>query len=67
MTPAPIRILGIDPGLRNTGWGVIETQGSRLSFIACGRVRSDASLNMGERLSQLHLGPDGRHRRPCAA
>ncbi len=56
MSPAPIRILGIDPGLRNTGWGVIEAQGSRLSFIASGRVRSDASLNMGERLSQLHLG-----------
>ncbi|MGD9659223.1 MAG: crossover junction endodeoxyribonuclease RuvC [Methylocystis sp.] len=56
MTPAPIRILGIDPGLRNTGWGVIEARGSRLSFIACGRVRSDASLNMGERLRQLHDG-----------
>jgi len=50
------RILGIDPGLRNTGWGVIAAQGSRLSFIACGRVRSDASLNMGERLRQLHDG-----------
>jgi len=56
MTAAPIRILGIDPGLRNTGWGVIEAQGSRLSFVACGRVRSDASRGMGERLRQLHEG-----------
>ena len=56
MTPLPIRILGVDPGLRNTGWGVIEAQGSRLSFIACGRVRSDAARNMGERLRQLHEG-----------
>ena len=56
MTPLPIRILGVDPGLSNTGWGVIEAQGSRLSFIACGRVRSDAARNMGERLRQLHEG-----------
>lgn len=56
MTPPPIRIIGIDPGLRNTGWGVIEASGSRLSFIACGRVRSDAALGMGERLRQLHEG-----------
>jgi crossover junction endodeoxyribonuclease RuvC len=56
MIPAPIRILGVDPGLRNTGWGVIEAQGSRLSFIACGRVRSDAALGMGQRLRQLHEG-----------
>lgn len=56
MTTVPIRILGIDPGLRNTGWGVIDAQGARLSFVACGRVRSDASLGMGERLRQLHEG-----------
>ncbi|HEY8162928.1 MAG: crossover junction endodeoxyribonuclease RuvC [Methylocystis sp.] len=56
MSSPSIRILGIDPGLRNTGWGVIETQGSRLSFIACGRVKSDDSLGMGDRLRQLHEG-----------
>ena len=56
MMALPIRILGIDPGLRNTGWGIIEAQGSRLSFIACGRVHSDAEANMGERLRQLHEG-----------
>jgi len=56
MTMLPIRILGVDPGLRNTGWGVIAAQGSRLSFIACGCVRSDGAASMGERLRQLHLG-----------
>jgi crossover junction endodeoxyribonuclease RuvC len=56
MSTPTIRILGIDPGLRNTGWGVIESQGSRLSFVACGRVQSDAALDMGNRLRQLHEG-----------
>jgi crossover junction endodeoxyribonuclease RuvC len=56
MSQLPIRILGIDPGLRNTGWGVIDCQGSRLSFVASGRIRSDASLDMGNRLRQLHEG-----------
>ena len=56
MLHTPIRIIGIDPGLRNTGWGVIEALGSRLSFVACGVVRSDASLTLGDRLRQLHDG-----------
>ena len=59
MSAAPIRILGIDPGLRNTGWGVIEADGSRLSFVACGAVHSDAALSLGERLRQLHDGLAG--------
>ncbi|MEA2760068.1 MAG: crossover junction endodeoxyribonuclease RuvC [Methylobacteriaceae bacterium] len=56
MLPAPIRIIGIDPGLRTTGWGIIEAQGSRLSFIACGCVRSDDKLTTAARLRQLHEG-----------
>ncbi|MEA2939843.1 MAG: crossover junction endodeoxyribonuclease RuvC, partial [Bradyrhizobium sp.] len=36
MSQLPIRILGIDPGLRRTGWGVIESFGNRLTFIGCG-------------------------------
>jgi crossover junction endodeoxyribonuclease RuvC len=56
MLPAPIRIIGIDPGLRTTGWGIIEAQGSRLSFIACGCVRSDDRLSTAARLRQLHEG-----------
>lgn len=56
MPPTPIRIIGIDPGLRNTGWGVIEAEGSRLSFVACGAVHSDAGMSLAERLKQLHEG-----------
>src|SRR5947209_9120401 len=56
MVPPPIRIIGIDPGLRTTGWGIIEAQGSRLSFIACGCVRSDDKLSTAARLRQLHEG-----------
>lgn len=56
MRSAPIRIIGLDPGLRNLGWGVIEQDGSRLSFVACGSVHSRAGSPLGERLKQLHEG-----------
>ena len=36
-----IRIIGIDPGLRRTGWGVVDTLGNQLRFVASGTVRSD--------------------------
>lgn len=49
-----VRIIGIDPGLRNTGWGVIECDGSRLSYIADGSVHSDADASLPERLLQIH-------------
>jgi len=55
----PIRILGIDPGLRNTGWGVIEQDGSNLHFIACGTIKSDEKAELAERLRQLHDGLQG--------
>jgi crossover junction endodeoxyribonuclease RuvC len=51
-----IRILGIDPGLRKTGWGIIVQEGTRLSFVACGTVTSDNALSTAERLRQLHDG-----------
>jgi crossover junction endodeoxyribonuclease RuvC len=56
LPPKPVRILGIDPGLRRTGWGVIETQGSRLSFVAAGVILSDEKLPLSERLRQIHAG-----------
>jgi crossover junction endodeoxyribonuclease RuvC len=56
MDLAAIRIIGIDPGLRNMGWGVIEVLGSRLAFVACGSVHSRVSLSLAERLRQLHEG-----------
>lgn len=49
-------ILGIDPGLQHTGWGVITARGNQLSFIACGTIHSDAKKSMPERLCQLHDG-----------
>lgn len=52
----PIRILGIDPGLRKTGWGVVVSEGSKLGFVACGCVESDGTLPLSERLRQLHDG-----------
>ncbi len=49
-----IRILGVDPGLRNTGWGIIECEGPRLAFIACGVIRPDADAPMAQRLLCVH-------------
>ncbi len=51
-----MRLLGLDPGLQHTGWGVIEADGSRLSFVACGVVNSTSALPLAERLVQLHDG-----------
>ena len=49
-----VRIIGIDPGLRKTGWGVIESEGSRLSYIACGSIEPDVKLELAQRLASLH-------------
>lgn len=49
-----VRIIGIDPGLRNTGWGVIEAEGTRLSYVADGSVHSDADAPLASRLLQIH-------------
>jgi len=51
-----MRVMGIDPGLRNTGWGVIDAEGNRLSHVANGVLRPDASCDTAERLLQLHEG-----------
>ncbi|MGI9464377.1 MAG: crossover junction endodeoxyribonuclease RuvC [Aestuariivirgaceae bacterium] len=49
-----IRIIGIDPGLRRTGWGVVTSEGSRLSYVADGTLTSDGAAPLAERLLQLH-------------
>ena len=49
-----VRIIGIDPGLRNTGWGVISQEGSKLTYIADGAIHSDGDASLAERLLQLH-------------
>lgn len=51
-----IRIIGIDPGLRNTGWGVVESQGSSLRFVAAGTVKSNSKADLASRLCQIHDG-----------
>lgn len=49
-------ILGIDPGLQHTGWGIISTNGNQISFISCGTVHSTPKSDMAQRLIQLHDG-----------
>jgi len=51
-----VRILGIDPGLRRTGWGVIESEGNRLIFIGCGSVEPPDQLPLASRLLAIHEG-----------
>ena len=48
-----MRVLGLDPGLRHTGWGVIDVSGNRLSHVADGVVSVAADLPFGERLVRL--------------
>jgi len=49
----PIRILGLDPGLRRTGWGVVAIDGSRLTHIAHGVIAPDSTLPLAARLLAL--------------
>lgn len=51
-----MRVLGIDPGLRNMGWGVISVDGPRLRHVANGVIRSDSGEDLGARLSFLFRG-----------
>ena len=52
----PIRILGIDPGLRRTGWGVVEIAGNRLGFLGCGSVMTNDRDSLAARLVAIHEG-----------
>jgi len=52
----PIRILGIDPGLRRTGWGLIGCEGNQLIFIASGSVETSDRLELAARLVAIHDG-----------
>ena len=53
---SPIRILGIDPGLRRTGWGVVAIDRNRLSFLACGSLATDDTAALAVRLVAIHDG-----------
>ena len=52
----PIRILGIDPGLRHMGWGIVESLGNSLRFVAAGTVHSNPKADLASRLCGLHEG-----------
>ncbi len=56
MRTQPIRIVGIDPGLRRTGWGIVEADGPRLSYVACGLITSDSDEVLAYRLRELYQG-----------
>ncbi len=51
-----MKLLGLDPGLRRTGWGLIEAKGNRLRYIAAGVISSKDRLSLAERLVQIHDG-----------
>ncbi|WP_119678693.1 crossover junction endodeoxyribonuclease RuvC [Indioceanicola profundi] len=51
-----IRVLGLDPGLRHTGWGVIDVTGNRLSFVADGAIHTNEKQDLSRRLEVLHDG-----------
>ncbi|OEJ68670.1 crossover junction endodeoxyribonuclease RuvC [Magnetovibrio blakemorei] len=51
-----MRIIGIDPGLQRTGWGVIDARDNRLSFVAEGTITSSPKAALADRLMELHDG-----------
>ena len=56
MAASVTRIIGLDPGLCNLGWGVVDWDGARLAYVACGTIKTDTADPMGERLSTLFSG-----------
>jgi crossover junction endodeoxyribonuclease RuvC len=56
MATSAIRIIGIDPGLRRTGWGILESDGVRLSYVASGLITSDGEDDLAYRLLAIHQG-----------
>jgi crossover junction endodeoxyribonuclease RuvC len=51
-----VRLLGLDPGLQHTGWGLVESAGSRLRHLGDGVISTDADLPLAERLSVIYRG-----------
>jgi crossover junction endodeoxyribonuclease RuvC len=51
-----MRLLGLDPGLQRTGWGLLEAEGNRLHFLAAGVVDSDPGDDLALRLDALYRG-----------
>jgi len=67
-----MRILGIDPGLRTTGFGVIDTEGAKLHYVASGTIKTDA-VDIGQLPARLKIIFDGvreitaRYQPACAS
>ena len=59
MAQETIRIIGIDPGLRRTGWGIIESDGVRLTYVASGHVSSTNGDVLAYRLREIFEGISG--------
>ena len=59
MVATVTRIIGIDPGLRRTGWGVIDSDGVRLSYVASGLITSASDEDLAYRLRELFEGIAG--------
>ena len=57
-----MKILGLDPGLGTTGWGLVEADGNRLRHLANGQVKTDAKEALPQRLSHLALQIDAQAR-----
>lgn len=51
-----VRILGIDPGLRRCGWGVVDMKAGRAGYVACGVVAPPTNAALSDRLAVLHAG-----------
>jgi crossover junction endodeoxyribonuclease RuvC len=65
-----MRLLGLDPGLRRTGWGMVEARGNVLHFVAAGTVATDPAHDLAARLDALYRGLQevaARHRPSAAA
>ena len=65
-----MRLLGLDPGLRRTGWGMVEGRGNGLRFVAAGVVATDPAHDLAVRLDALYRGLQEvvvRHRPGAAA
>ncbi len=58
MSRRAIRVIGIDPGLASTGWGIVDIQGNRDRHVAHGVIRTSPAASVGERLLKIHTEID---------
>ena len=49
-----MRILGLDPSLSSTGWGIIEAQGNKIKYVADGFIKTDSKMPIYQRLATIH-------------